>query len=155
MPDRQPRRTVPGSNRPVNRRSHAPIRPSRPPTILPDVLVACAAAAWAMGLTLLVVSLFHQLTPGGAGPILARLFGAALLLCGFFIMGLGIALMRDERNEGVHYRVPGIVGGLAGLFEIGLILNTAGYLLVLPSLLLVFVIPPLRNAIEPGRKRRR
>ena len=121
---------------------------------MPDVLVTFAAAAWAMGGSLFVVSLFKSLTPGGAGPTLARLFGAALVLCGFFIMGLGIALMRDERNQGTHYRVPGIVGGLAGLLEIGLILNTAGYLVVVPAFLLIFVIPPLRNAIEPGRKKR-
>ena len=119
------------------------------------MLVAFAATAWAMGVTLLVVSLFSQLTPGNAGPILARLFGAALVLCGFFLMGLGIALMRDERHDGTHYRVPSVVGALAGLLEIALILNTAGYLLALPGLLLIFVVPPLRNAIEPGRKRRR
>jgi hypothetical protein len=114
-----------------------------------------ASAVWAMSLTLAIMSLFNDLTPGGAGQTLARLFAATLALSGFFLMGLAIALMRDERHDSVHYVIPSIAGVLAGLLETALILNTAGYWLLLPFLLVAFVVPPVRNVIEPRRRSRR
>lgn len=129
------------------RRRNVPIRrESRPATSMPDLLIAVATIGWTMaGLFLLASFSNSNVTAGEAGPVLARIFAAALATCATFVLVIGIALLRDERRDPGHYVVPGTVGVLAGAITTGLFLQAAGAWIFAPLLLLILVLRPVRR----------
>ncbi|KAA0232010.1 MAG: hypothetical protein HUU14_04245 [Dehalococcoidia bacterium] len=132
------------------RRNNAPINPRRSPTGVPDFMFAFAAIGWTMAAAFMFASFGDGgVTATEAGPGLARLFAGALFLAGAFTFLLGYGLLHGERNRKSHYLVPMGVGALVGGLEAALFLATAGRLLLLPPLLLVFVLRPVRR--QAGR----
>ncbi len=134
-------------SRPASPRRHnAPIHPGKPPTVLPDFMFALSAAGWTMAAGFVIASFGdNNVTATEAGPGLARLFAAALAISGSFTFLLGYGLLRGERGHGDHYVVPIIVGAAIGAMETVLFLAAAGKLLLLPPLLLIFVLRPVRR----------
>lgn len=143
------------------RRRNVPIRPvSRPATSIPDLLIAVATIGWTMAALFLIASFSNSnVTAGDAGPLLARVFAAALATCATFVLVIGLALLRDERTEPDHYVVPVSVGVLAGAVITGLFLQAAGAWIFAPLLLLVLVARPVRRLAgrvfgrRPGEER--
>lgn len=139
----QPARVV---RRPGARRNNAPIRRRKPAPILPDVLFAMGAMAWAMALIFAFASfLSDNVTAGDAGRMLARVFAAALFVSGLFVILLGVALLRDDRANIEHYVVPMSIGTAAGALEAYLFLLPAGEWLWAPPILLVLALRPVRS----------
>ncbi|MFN0148847.1 MAG: hypothetical protein ACKVT1_20275 [Dehalococcoidia bacterium] len=133
---------------PARRRVNAPIRPRRPATTVPDLVFALAATGWGMALTLAVGSFAGDaVTEGSAGKVLARFFAAALAVAGLMLFLLGLVLLRDERGDGSHYRVPMLLGGLIGVAEAALIIRPEGTFLFVPLIFLVFALRPVRRAV--------
>jgi hypothetical protein len=115
---------------------------------VPDIVFTLAVAAWAMALAIAVASLFgDSFTVGSAGRILARFFAAALGLSGLLLFLLGVVLLRDDRNERDHYRVPVLLGAGIGLAEAVIMLWPNEALLPLPLLFLVFALRPVRRRL--------
>lgn len=144
---------------PPPRRDNAPVRKRRPATGVPDILFAFAATAWAMAATFLVASFLPgDATAGDAGRALARIFAAALFLSGLFVFLLGVGLLRDDRWQADHYRVPLVVGAVVGVLDAVLFLWPAGNLLFLPFVLIVFALRPVRRQLarwfQPGESGR-
>jgi hypothetical protein len=138
-----------------HRRVAAPVRPRRPVSTVPDLLVAIAVMGWAMAALFAVASFSDDnVTAGEAGPILARLFAAALGTFATFVFVLALALLRDERGDWTHYGVPTVVGVVAGTLVAFLLLETAGAWIFAPLLLLLFALRPLRSAVARALGRR-
>jgi hypothetical protein len=129
------------------RRTAAPLRPRRPASTVPDLLVAIAVMGWAMAALFALASFSDDdVTAGEAGPLLARMFAAALATFATFVFVLALALLRDERNDWTHYGVPAVIGIVAGILIAFLLLETAGGWIFAPLLLLVFALRPVRAA---------
>ena len=146
---------------PARRRNNAPVRPPRPATGVPDFLFACAAALGTMAVIFFVASLVHDdLSRGDAGTDITRIFAGTLLLSGLLLGLLGMLLLRDRAKRMDHVTVPVAIGVLAGALESWLFLDPRGaVLLLLPLLLLVFALRPVRKGLGrlfgsgPGRAR--
>ncbi len=135
-------------NEPARRRDNAPIRRRRPATTVPDLLFAIGAAAWGMGAVFAAATFINKdLTAGDAGAALARIFAVTLAIMGAFVFGLGFLLLRDERAQADHFRVPVILGLLVGLAEATLFLHPAGALVYVPPLFLLFALRPFRRLV--------
>jgi hypothetical protein len=134
---------------PRRRRNNAPVRPRRPATIVPDFMFAAGAAALTMAVVFFIASFVHEdLSNGDAGTQIARIFAATLMLSSIFLFLLGMLLLRADRNRVEHYIVPLGVGAVIGLLEAWMFLNPKSpVLLLLPLLLLVFVLRPVRRAV--------
>lgn len=131
------------------RRDNAPIRKRKPAPILPDLLFAAGATAWAMALIFVFASfLSDNVTAGDAGRMLARIFAGALFVSGLFVVLLGVALLRDDRGNINHYVVPMSIGTAAGALEAYLFLLPAGEWLWAPPLLLVLALRPIRSGFS-------
>ena len=134
---------------PARRRENAPIRrPRRPATIVPDVLLATAAAALAMAAIFLAetfVSNGH--VEGDASETLARVFAATLAMTGVMIFFMALVLLRDERRQGDHYRGPLAIGAVVGVIEAILFLRQGDQLLVVPPVFLLLAARPLRRFV--------
>jgi hypothetical protein len=144
------------TSRATPRRNNAPVRPPRPATGIPDLLFALAMTGWTMGAVLTVASFVDSdISAGAAGVALARLFSAALAVCGLFAFLLGLVLLRNERGRVDHYVTPMIVGALIGMSEGALFLWPADRLLFAPFVLIVFAFRPVRRlvarAFRPAR----
>jgi hypothetical protein len=95
-----------------------------------------------------------DVTAGDAGPLLARMFAAALAAFAAFIFVLALALLRDERGDWSHYGVPTVVGVVAGTLSAFLLLETAGAWIFAPLVLLVFALRPIRALVSRAMGRR-
>ena len=135
---------------PARRRNNAPVRPPREATGVPDFLFACAAALGTMAAVFFVASFVHEdLSQGDAGTQIARIFAATLLLSGLLLGLLGMLLLRDRANRSDHVIVPVAVGVLVGGLESWLFLEPRGaILLLLPMILLVFALRPVRKGLR-------
>jgi len=134
---------------PARKRNNAPIRPRKPATGIPDLLFAVATIGWSMAIVFVLSSyLDSNVTTGEAGKLLARVFAGMLGVTGLFFFLLGLVLLRDERNRADHYVVPMVVGFLIGALEAVLFLWPADKLLILPFVLLIFVLRPVRRRIS-------
>ncbi len=131
------------------RRNNAPVRPRRPATTVPDFLFAAGTALLTMAVAFFIASFVHEdLSAGDAGTALARIFAGTLTLSAIFLFLLGLLLLRADRNQLDHYIVPLIVGVVIGLLESWMFLDPKSpLLLLLPLLLLVFVLRPVRKAL--------
>ena len=138
----------PGSRMASPRRNKAPARPVQAATTVPDLLFAMAMTGWSMGLIFTVASFVDRdVTAGAAGVALARLFSAALAVCGLFAFLLGLVLLRGERSRADHYVTPAIVGALIGASEAVLFLWPSDRFLILPLIFIVFALRPVRRLI--------
>ena len=130
----------------TRRRENAPIRRQRPATVVPDFLFAIAMTTWTMAVVFVVATFVSDdVTAGDAGKILARIFSAALAISGLLVFSLGVVLLRDERTQADHFTLPLMVGVTIGVLEAWLFLSAAGGWLVLPFVLLVVLIRPIRR----------
>lgn len=130
------------------RRTNAVVNIRRPPSTLPDILIAFAAVGWAMAVSFLLASFLDpDLRGQDAGPVLARTFAAALATCGSFVFVIALALLRDDRGDASHYLTPMVIGFLVGLAVTSLFLSAAGFWVFSPFLLLIFSARPLRRAV--------
>lgn len=124
------------------------VRKRRPASTVPDVIIAFAAVGWTMALLFVIASFLDpDITEQEAGPVLARIFAASLATCATFVFVLGIALLRDDRNDPSHYIVPMIVGFLVGMIATSLFIQAVGAWVFAPFVLLVFTLRPVRRAI--------
>jgi hypothetical protein len=134
------------ATRPNPRRDNAPIRKRKRATTVPDLLIAVAAAAWLMALTLAFATAFgDRFTTGEVGRALARMFAVTLGIVGLMMFFMALVLLRDERNQADHYRVPLVIGATVGVAEALLFLFTVEGVLFLPFFLLVFSLRPVRR----------
>ncbi|MGH2633705.1 MAG: hypothetical protein ACRDG3_09875 [Tepidiformaceae bacterium] len=134
---------------PARKRNNAPIRPRKPATGVPDLLFAVAAIGWSMAIVFVLSSyLDADVTIGEAGKLLARVFAGMLGVTGLFFFLLGLVLLRDERDRLDHYLVPMVLGAFIGALEAILFLWPADKLLILPFLLLIFVLRPIRRRVS-------
>ena len=144
---------------PKRRRNNAPVRPPRPATGVPDLLFALGAALLTMATVFFVASFVHEdLSNGDVGTDLARIFAACLLLSAILIFFMGLLLLRSDRNQVDHYAEPLAIGIVIGAIESWFFLDPRSPLmLLLPFLLFVFVLRPVRRGIAGmfGRKARR
>lgn len=132
----------------TRRRNNAPIRPRRPATGVPDVLIAIAVTAWVMAAVFVAASYGDDaVTAGEAGKFLARLFSAALGVTGILLFLFALTLLRGDRGRGDHYRVPIGVGIAVGLLEAALFLRPSGPWLLAPFALLIFAVRPVRSLL--------
>ncbi|MGE0598753.1 MAG: hypothetical protein AB7J35_02870 [Dehalococcoidia bacterium] len=131
------------------RRNNAPVRPRRPATGVPDLLFAIGMIMLTMGFVFFMSSFFDDdLSAGDAGTVLARLFAGLLAISALLTFLMGILLLRDDRRRADHYVVPLIVGAIIGGIESSFFLNPRSpVLLVIPLLLLVFVLRPIRRGL--------
>ncbi len=130
------------------RRANAVVNVRRPSSTVPDVLTAFAAVGWTMAVFFLLASYFDStLTDQDAGPVLARIFAAALATCATFIFVIALALLRDGRGDLSHYITPLIVGCLVGAAVTSLFLKAAGFWIFTPLIFLVFSARPLRRIV--------
>ncbi len=114
--------------------------------MVPDFLLTLAATAATMAAVFFATSfLGSSLIVGDAGRALARLFAAALLISGFFMLVLALGLLRDERSDPGHYVVPALVGAVMGSAESAVFLLAEDRLLLVPFVLLVFILRPVRR----------
>jgi hypothetical protein len=86
-----------------------------------------------------------DVTAGEAGPLLARMFAAALATFATFVFVLALALLHDERRDWSHFGIPAVVGALAGVLMAFLLLSTAGAWIFAPLALLVLALRPVRR----------
>ena len=134
---------------PARKRDNAPIRPRRPATGIPDLLFAVAAIGWAMAIVFILASFVDaDVTTGQAGELLARVFAGMLAVTALFFFLLGLVLLRDDRNHPDHYVVPMVVGFIIGALEAVLFLWPADALLIVPFVLLIFVLRPVRRRLS-------
>ncbi len=121
------------------------------------MLFAFSSAMIVMAAVFLVASFSSDvLASGSAGRLLARMFATTLAVSGVLLFALGYALLRDDRDQADHYRVPIGVGLAVGLAEAAFFLHPAGYWLFAPMVLFVFALRPVRGALSrhlPGGRR--
>lgn len=133
------------NQRPTARRRTNPA-PRRAATIVPDLLIAVAAAAVVMAIGMAVATLFgDRVVFGDTGRALARLFAASLAVAGLLLFLIALVLLRDERGHGDHYRGPVLVGGAVGAAEAGLFLAESGRYLWIPLVFLILAARPFRR----------
>jgi hypothetical protein len=136
------------ATRPNPRRDNAPIRKRKPATTVPDLLIAVAAAAWLMGFTLALATAFgDQFTAGEVGRALARVFAATLGVVGLMMFLMALVLLRDEREQADHYRIPLVVGSAVGVAEGLLFIFTVESVIFVPLFFLIFSLRPLRRMV--------
>jgi hypothetical protein len=126
------------------------VRPRRPATTVPDFFFAVGMALLTMAVIFFIASFVHEdLSAGDAGTMLARLFAATLLLSSLFLFILGVLLLRSDRKGLDHYVLPLAIGAVIGALESWLFLEPRGaLLLLLPFLLLIFVLRPVRRRVS-------
>jgi hypothetical protein len=134
----------------TKRRNNAPLRPRRPATTVPDFLFAVGTGLLTMAVVFFAASFVHDdLSAGDAGTTLARIFAATLLLSALFLFILGLLLLRADRNRLDHYLLPIGLGVVIGLLESWFFLEPRGaFLLLVPLVLLVFVLRPVRRGLS-------
>ncbi|MEO8540416.1 MAG: hypothetical protein ABI577_11805 [bacterium] len=132
------------------RRNNAPLRPRRKATTVPDVLFALGMALLVMATIFFIASFVDEnLSNGDAGTVLARAFAGTLAVSALFAFLLGILLLRSDRNQLDHYVAPLLIGGFVGAIEGWLFLAAQPpVFLLVPLLLLVFSLRPLRRALS-------
>lgn len=135
---------------PQRRRNNAPVRPRRPATGVPDLLFSFGMALVTMALIFLVATFTRDdLSSGDAGTQIARIFAGTLTLSALMLFLLGMLLLRDEKKSIDHYRVPLVVGGLAGALESWLFLEPQGAVFLLaPIVLFIFAARPVRRYVS-------